>query len=258
MKIVADSFDNAAQVLEELMEFQQVAVHMAENTAPYSVAGAGRPMPRFIKETAMQINGLLIKDIKAAFPSLNLVISNGVLDDNAVARLNDALYVFGDAQQILFKGKGVILKDNERVAVYNKLCQVVGDLCIFIGIQYRLFALAGGQVPMSVSARCERLGITADVMWGLLLQDMQRFGQTWYAWEILSPLYNDLVAFDPGLVAECEDAFFPLTEEVAESVVSGKVDPSVIRTQLAAWLSQTKEREVEVTPANMMAKMRLE
>lgn len=257
MKVIADSTRNAYPVLRELLEFEGVARDMALCTAPYKEIGAGRSMPRFISETAVNLKKSLVKDFQVSFQAIDDMVIDGTMDDNCAGRLHDALFTFSEAQKIINAANCVLAKEEVRVDVTRRLRQVIGDLVVFVGIQFNLHRMEELGVPMSVHQHCEKEGITPDVLWGLLLQDMVDAGQNWYAWEVISPMYPDLVAFDPSLVAECEEAFFPLFDEVAQGLVTGRVEPSVVRGQLAKWLSTCKESAVDVTPKGMLSRMSL-
>lgn len=254
MKVIRDLFNDADSMLSELMAFEAVTVELAKNAAPYAIGGNGRSMPRFLAETSTEMRKLLVHNFSLTYPAISAAISNGKLASGSSTRLFDACTTFDAVQRQINDAKCLLKTEADRQTVYDRLCQVVGDLVVFTLIQYQLDLLPE-EVTMSVASWCERSGITTDVFYGLLLQDMKTHGQSWYAWEPISPLYEDMIAFDMALVSECEEAFYPLTDETAELLVSGKMSINTLRNQLAAFMSDMEVVETTDSPTEMLKRM---
>lgn len=258
MKVVSDKIANGAQIFSELLEFEQVARELCRLTDTYANAGNGRPLPRFVTETTMGLKKSLIKEFGTYFPALHEMIENGKSSDSGMARINDALYAFGGAQREIFAANCVLFADDKRAEIFSQLARAVGDIVVFICIQFNLYNLESGEISMAVQTHCDRCGITPDVLYGLLLQDMRDVGQTWYAFEVMSPLYQDLLDFDPIFAAECEEHMYPLTDAIAQTLISGEQDVAVVRGYLLKYSESTIEKEVNITPAGLISRMKLE
>lgn len=260
MKIVADSFTGAAATLRELRDFEIRVYDMYTAAAPYSVGANGRTLPRFVVETTQELQGYLVKNFTISFPAIQALVVNGEgATENAYSRLHDALYLFNEVQRTLQQRGCVLPDDASRKEIQGKLARVIGDIVVFICVQYDLkSAIETGDTYQSVASLCEKQGITVSVFRDLLMQDLLDMGECWYAYETVSPYYQALQEFDAVLAAECEDALFPLTDEMAKKLLDGEIDVPYVRMLLNDFVKDSKEVDVEVTPATMMSKMNLE
>lgn len=258
MKAIADSFTNADKVLAELFAFERIVEEIAAETDPYPVGGNGRPLPRFITETSVALRKKLVKDFAIAYPNIHSLVENGNSADVSLGRLHDACYKFNQVQQAIYKANCVIMTDDIREDMREKLNDVVGDLCVFIITQYGLYKLEGGVVPMSIHAHCEKYGMTPDVLYGSILGIMEEVDRTWYAYEPMSPVYNDLMEADPVFLSECEENMYPLTDDMAKKIIDGTMDSAYARSLLMAHMKDMIEKDVDVTPASLLSQMRLE
>lgn len=258
MKVVADSFDNAGELFRALLGFEDQAMEMWKQVQPFSKAGNGRALPRFVTETSVQLHKLLVSDFSMMYPSIASVIENGLGGtDASFGRLHDAVYQFNAAQQTLHAKNCVVMADADRQKLTEQLSQVVGDLVIFTIVQFGLFRLEQGEVTLAVQEHCEAAGMSPDVLYGILQQEMEEVGQTYYAYEALSPYCVALNELDPNFVAECEEILFPLTDAMAEQILDGTVDLPYVRGLLLDAQKGHKEVEVNVNPETLISQMQL-
>ena len=258
MKTIANSLPNGDQVLMELLGFMSSAHELADAVAPYSVSGNGRPLPRFIGETAVAMKKSLIKDFASYFPALQNLIENGDGGTQAMNRLHDACFMFNAAQQRIHKVACVIRDDASREEVWELLKTVVGDLAVFICIQFGLYNLGSGEVQMAIAKHCERVGMTPDVLFGTLKQEMDEVERYWWAYEVMSPVYNALNDADPVFLNECEENNYPLTDAMALRIIEGTLDVAEARGMLTEHMLANTERDVDVTPSTLVSQMHLE
>lgn len=258
MKVVSDSFPHADKVLEELFEFMSSAETMKEHLIPYSIGGNKRALPRFITETSVALRQSLISDFVISFPSIHSLVENGNTESMSLSRLHDAIFKFDVVQKAVHKANCVIMADDDRSQLCEKLNDVIGDLAVFTIVQYNLYKLDTGDVTVSVHAHCEKVGITPDILLGSLTDMLAEAGRTWYAYEPISPLYDALDACDPVFMAECEEALYPLTDAMATKIVDGDMDIAFARSQFAAHMKNMVEEELNVTPTTLLEQMRLD
>ncbi len=258
MKAVADSFANADKVLSELFEFEQVALDMTEQLDTYANIGNGRSLPRFITETSVALKQLLVKDFSLSYPNIQGLVENGNSASLSLGRLHDAIFKFNQVQQEVHKANCVIMVDVKRSELVEKLKDVVGDICVFIVIQYSLNRVADGELPVSIMSHCERVGITPEVLYGVMIDTLKNEGRSWYAYESISPVYQDFMDYDSSFLAECEDNMYPISDEMAQSLINGDADLSYIRGLLLTKVKDMVEEEVNVTPSTLLAQMRLD
>lgn len=257
LKTIADNLPKADSVLRELLEFEQVAKVLAENAQPYSTGAQGRTAPRFVSETAVALKQNLVKDFSVSFSHIEEIVVNGQSSINSFGRLNDACYNFNEAQQAIYKANCVLMDDKVRAAITDKLRTVVADLVVFICIQFNLYEKSGDSVMLSVQKHCERVEMSPSELYELLIQDMLDVGRSWYAYEVISPYYVPLMEFDPVFVSECEENFYPLTDEMAERLIHGEIDVAYARGRLAEHMKGQIEREVDVSATNLISRMKL-
>lgn len=258
MKVVADSFTNADKVLAELFEFEQDVEQMMESLEPYAVAGNGRALPRFISETSVKLRQSLVGDFVMSFPNINSLVENGNTASGSLGRLHDAIFKFDTVQKAVYAKKCVITVDKEREELCDKLRDVIGDICVFIIVQYSLYQLDTGSIPVSIHAHCEKNGVSPDVLFGIMKEMLAGAERSWYAYEPVSPMYTALNECDPIFLNECEEEMYPLTDEMAQKIVEGDMDVAYARSLLVAHSRSMTEREVDVTPSTLLEQMKLD
>ena len=257
MKVIADSLPNADAVLLELLSFMETANTLADAAAPYSISSNGRALPRFIAETCTILNRELVKDFSKSFPHLHHLIENGSGTNLGVGRLHDACYTFNQAQQMLHSKRCLISDDATREQVYEQFRTVVADIVVYICIQFALQGLEFGEVQLAVSKHCEKCGLTPEVFFGILKDELTNVERSWYAWEVISPMYRALNDFDPTFVSECEESLYPLSDDMAKEIVEGRLDVAEARGQLVAYMRTVVEKDVDVTPSTLVSRMQL-
>lgn len=257
MKIVADTLPNADKVLVELLGFMSSAQTLADASAPYALASNGRPLPRFIAETSVALKDALVSDFAMYYPALQGLIENGDGGTQSMGRLHNACYSFNQGQQAVHAAKCMLKDDAVREKVMEAFRTAVGDIVVFICIQFGLHNLDSGEVSLAVSKHCERCKLTPDVFYGILKQTLQDVERSWYAYEVMSPMYQPLNDFDPVFVAECEENLYPLSDEVAKKIVEGELDVAEARGTLTEHMKNMVETDLEVTPATLVSRMQL-
>lgn len=258
MKVIADFSPKAEQILLELITFEAKAKEIESLVAPYAVAGNGRPLPRFVTETSVALRGSLVKNFGRSFQALQDLIENGYGSNAGVGRLHEACYLFNQVQQEIHAANCVLMNDEKRQELQNKMRDVVGDIVVFMAIQYQLYAVHTGNVMLSIQKHCERIKLTPEVFYGVLLQDMEDVERSWYAWEVISSLYGALNDFDPVFVAECEENLYPLSDEMASDILNGVLDVAAARGMLMEHMKTIEVSDVDVTPTSLVSKMKLE
>ncbi len=258
MKTIADTLPNADKVLTELLGFMESAQALAEASAPYAIASNGRALPRFIAETSTALKKALIPDFARYFPSLQDLVENGAGGTQSMGRLHNACYMFNQGQQVVHAAKCMLKDDNIRQKVTDLFRTTVGDIAVFICIQFGLHNLDSGEVTLAISKHCERCRLTPDVFYGILKQTMEDVERSWYAYEVMSPMYGPLNDFDPVFLAECEENFYPLTDDIAKRIVEGEVDVAEVRGTLVEHMRNTIETDVDVTPSTLVSRMQLQ
>lgn len=258
MKTVKDTIDNAEALLKELLDFQDVAKGLRKECSLFKDANNGRKPARFVAETSTAMQKLLVREFAFAYPAISKLIENGKdASDGSFARLHDACFQFNEAQQTLFKRHCVLPDDASRSEVSSKLDKTIGDISIFIIVQFQLYNTGSDEVTLAVDKLCSAQGITAEVLYGLLVQDMRDAGQQWYAYEVCSPLYDDMCRFDITIVEQCDAVQFPLTDELAEKLVSGEVDIPYLQGLIQDMERNSPEQSIDETPFDMLSSMEL-
>ena len=142
-------------------------------------------------------------------------------------------------------------------ALSEDLRDIYADLTVFIITQFQLHR-DDDAVYLSIIEFCNAQKITPTVFYGSLLNDLERVGREIYAWEPSSAYYDSLLLFDPVLVAECEEAMYPLSSAEAEALLEGSLGLAVMRGKLAEHLSgQIEDDPLELTPGTFVEKLEL-
>ena len=258
MKIVSDSFKDADKVLADLLTFEDVAKGIADNIAPFAIGGKGRALPRYVVETSQALRPLLVKDFSMYFPAISAIVINGEGDDQSYSRIHDACFIFHEVQTIISENHCVIRDETLRKDLYDRMCKVVGDIVVFICIQFKLYRLEDEEMMLSISRYCESTNVSADVFYGLQLQTLGDYKQSWYSYEVLSPYYSAMVDFDPIFLAECEENFYPLTDDLSAKILDGTLDIPSLRGKFLEMSANTEISETRETPMSLIEKMKLE
>ena len=258
MKTVVDVFKDPSKVLSDLLSFEEVAKSMAAEVAPFSIAGKGRALPRFIAETSQAIRKLIVHDFSMSFPAISEIVTNGEGLDSSYDRLHDACFAFYEVQDYVTKQNCVVRDDKQRTELYNKMCRIIGDLVVFTCTQFGLYKLDSGEIQLSVKQYCEKCNITPEVLYGLLLQDMEDVGQSWYAYEIMSPLYKAMMDFDPVFTEECEEELYPLTDAMAQNLLDGSVDVVALRGMFLEKYKGSIQKDSDLSPASLISMLKFD
>lgn len=258
-KVIADTFTNAGAVLGELVEFMNVAHDMYDALQPYSKASGGRTLPRFITETSISLRQCLIEDFSMRFPNIESLVVNGEgASESSYGRLHDACYIFNDVLHKVSEANCVFTSDDSREKMLNKLANVIGDLAVFICVQFSIKTSTEEElIYRSVQEHCDKMGISVDVFYSLLLQELEDVGRSWYSYEPISPLYQSFQDYDPILFNECEEALFPLTDDLTSKLLAGTISVPAVRGMMLEFSKGTEETEVQVTPATLISQMKL-
>lgn len=259
MKAKADTFRDAYSTLQELRMLETTVYDIYVAMSPYKEADTSDSLPRFITRTSMELQGLIVKDFEKAFPSISALVINGSGPNNeSFGRIHDACYTFDKFQRTALEQHCVFRSDKERIEARKGLGRVVADLCVFTCVQFELYkAQEDDTVMVSVKEYCDRQGIGVDVLYSLFLQDLQDVGEEWAAYEQISPLYGAMEEFDPILMNECEEALFPLTDDMAEKLLDGVIDAAYIRGLIVEHLKGEQDINEKILPIDLIKKMKL-
>lgn len=260
-RIVADSIKNADTIIEELFDLYHRADVLRDACMPLQMAvrngGPRKSPPTYVAETGRVMKDRFIPDFRTEYPALSSAVINGQLG-RAHNRINDAVYKLGNALILMKDRKFMVISEEERQRLYDQLSDIMADVIIYTIIAFGLHKAESGHETLAVSTACEKRQITASVLYGNLLEDLKRTGRTYYAYEELSPVYNDLLAVDPVFLAECEENDLPLTEEIARKVVDGSMTAASAMVEVMRGAEDYETREIEADPFSIITRMKLE
>lgn len=261
MQVIADNIKNAESVLGELTTAITRVTALCEAATPLREAmkqgGPRKSPPVYVAETGKKMKENFIEDFGAEFPTLSSGISNGWLG-SASYRLHDGIYKLGTSLITMKERKFMVMSDEERATLCEALKDVLADFAIYTIIAFQLHLTPGEQYTLAVSKLCERRQVKPAIFYGEMLQVIESTGRKYYAYEPLSPVYNDMLATEPAFLAECEEQRLPLTEEMAMDILSGELLVTMALDQLLKENSEMESTEVDVNPMSLISRMNLE
>lgn len=259
MKTIADVSKDAGSMLTELFDFKDTAKRLVAACGPYTKYANGRPLPKFVTETSMEMRKYLVQNFQTAYPHLAGMVEDGLgSSDAGFQRVHDACYKFNEAQRAIVDKKCVLMNDADRNAICAKLNQAIGDVVVFILIHFDFASVREERgVMLCVQSSCEAKGITPEVLYALLLQDLDDSGEMWYSYEPISPMYKALQEFDSAFMEECATCDFKLTDAITERLVCGELDIAAVRGACLEGAAATQEQEVNLTPSGLISAMNL-
>ena len=260
MKTIADPSKDAGSLLTELFDFKNTAQGLVRAAGPYTKYANGRPLPKFVAETSAEMRKLLVKNFRTVFPFWSGLVEDGLgSSDAGFQRIHDACYQFNEAQRVLVSKNCVLMTDNDRRSVCDQLNQAIGDVVVFILIHFDFTSIREEKgVMLCVQSYCEAHGITPEVLYALLLQDLDDAEQSWYSYEPISPMYRILQEFDSVFMEECSTCNFKLYDNMTERLVSGELDIAAVRGACLEGASASQEREGNMTPSSLISAMNLD
>ncbi len=259
MQIVKDQVENASSLLEELMSMMALAGRVDEATMPLAELMRRSPVkkspPVLIAEVGKALKDCDVEDFEVMYPSISTAIKNGKLDVNG-RRIYDAVLKMGDALIEIRKSKYMVAKDDQRQYLNSMAKDALADLAIYIICTYRLFD--SSTCTMAVNQYCERAQYSPDVLYGTVLGVLQGTGRSYYSYEVMSPLYSELMANDAAFMAECEDKDLPLKDEQVERILRGEATTTEIMDELLKQDNELVHEECAISTFELMSRMNLD
>lgn len=261
-KVKEDVMPQALQVLDELVQLSGIVNLVRASLAPYTpeMRKKYRTLPQYIIAMTAEMNKYkdCLKNFSVRYPGVSKMVANGSSETAGMTRLYDGIYKLGRLNTELEKRRFAVKLDADRAELYALACHVLADLAVFTITQYRLDHTES-EVYLSVTQYCEANMISIDVLYGMLLQCLTDSGETPYGYESISPYRDKLLDMDAVFVSECEDHDFPLTSDICEDLLNGKLDVSEARGKLYDWMKQIEQKTVEgLTPSNMLSALKLD
>ncbi len=266
-KVIADEFHNASATLLELLDFESVALKFYENLLPFSSCTERVSLPKYIVNTSTELHKLLITDFGQYFPTIKRLLVDGKGNtEHSFWRIQDACFRFSNIQQAVYEKGCKILDDAIREDLSEEMSTVVSDLVVFIAIQFGLYTADQSEVYRSVEEYCDANGVTVDVLYGTLLSDLESVEGSWYAFEPISPCYQDVMRLDPTFLDECEENTYPLTDDVAMKIINGDMTLNAARKLMYSSGSKSElvtgndgeEGFKSFSPARLIESMKLD
>lgn len=227
---------------------------------PFSdVSRAEHPNPmKYVLETKAKLQNVCLGHFAARYPALQNLIETGGACSDASARLNDAIYKLGSVNTALIECNNLVKSDQVRKDLRSQCEDIIGDLCVYIIVQFELYK-DNASPFLAVSEFTETRGFSVDVYYGMLLKMMEEVGQQYYGYEVLSPMYGTMADIDESLLAEAEEAYYPLTDELCEKIISGEIPLPVIRGMIHEYKKTVSYEDVDgVSPLTILKNMHLE
>ena len=221
VKIVPDKLKNASQVLFESYSLLHVLLDAYYWSQPFKLQKANYPtLPKYVVASKAGLEKCGLASFDVNYPALCAMTNNAENSEDSSKRLLDGLSSIGTVKKKYIQNKFVIKTDEDRLSICEELIGAIGDLAIYMVIQFELNRADGCEL-LSVSELTGRLNITQDVLYGEMLSIMDKFSQYPYGYEPISKYYADLLDTDAAFVAECADCGFPLTDDKCVEVLSG-------------------------------------
>lgn len=258
VKIVEDNMKNAKGIFTEAFELTMAlynAYSWVQPSASPEAVNAGGPA-KYIVAGRTHLQNLPLNGFDRLYPALHSTVSSGTATNESNPRLVDGIFKIGKLHQFLTDNRYMLKTDAQRQTAREFIAVIIGDLAIFMISQFQL--ANPSTVFLSVSESCSKLGITKDVAYGTLLNAMDTVGQAPYGYEEASPYYDELTGVDAAFLSECEEASYPLTEDICVRIIDGSLPIAEARGLLAEY--KQSSREVEITgmdASNMVTKLQL-
>jgi len=259
MKVRENNIKDAKALLEEtysLMGLLLQGIVWVQDSNSEEAQEAGG-LAKYIVASRTNLQALHLNNFDRAYPVVSGAVSNGRAEDFSSVRIVDGIYKIGQLNAKLQASKCLLKTDQERSEVRGILYAAIGDLALFMVMQFGL-QQGSDSVMLAVKEFCDARGMTPDVLYGELLNVIETLGQSAYGYEPVSPYYDDLMGLDPVFVAECEEAQFPLTEDLSKQIVQGSLSLEEARGMLGEFQRQSTQVEVKgISPTNMVGKLNL-
>lgn len=261
MPVIADNIQNADAVLNDMLALTSATLSMSKALTPIQELMKASPVrkspPVLVAESGKVLQNNFFEDFNISFPAVATGVTNGRLGA-ASYRVHDGIYKLGNIMRTVKERKFMIMADHERSELCEGMKDVVADFAIYTIITFQLHRSVDDISTMSVSKVCGRRRITPQVLYGELLSTVEALGRAYYVYEPLSPLYADMLAAEPLFMAECEENQLPLTADLAEDILSGKITSAKAMERLLREASDVESTEVNVDPISLIQRMSLE
>ena len=259
VKVLENNIQNASALLRDvdaLLSEMSRLVPCLEELTPAMIKEHGG-MPKYVMSLRTVLSGAKVNNFSINYPSIAPLLEDGKFDDNAAARMHDALFQLGKFNAKLSELKCVVKSVEDRKYLYDLACKITGDVAVFMITQFGLYRLDKG-VYLCVAEHCNAEGISPDAYYGVVLQVMDKANQAPYGYEVSSPYHDDLLSMDAVFLSQCEENLFPLTEDICKSLVRGEMSFAQANALLTDYISDRVTTEVEgVTTSNMLHRMNL-
>lgn len=256
-KIVRDVVDDAEELLVEVSELLEELVGVLNGLAPSSERPENTSIPNYILVVSKNmLSKAKLANMDACYPALAKAIPSGQCGV-ATPRLHDGIFKLGELNTSLVSNKFIIKSDTERAQLRTLCKEVIADFAIF---SILLFNLVGkdGEVFLSVAEYTNKCGISVDVLYGIMLRFLELAEAEPYGYEYISPYYDALMEIDSDFIDACEEANFPLTSDLADKIVAGRLSIPKAQLLLETYIKNVKADVVDdITPLNMLEKLRL-
>lgn len=258
-KVLRDTIKNADRALREMEELTLALKTCADWSAPYTgtVRMKYKSAPAYFVASRKELMGAPISNFHVNYPTLAKMAEDSEASDTSMKRLNSAIYNISLLNEKLKETSYMPKTDVDRAECVRLAKQAMADLVVFTLIQFRVGDTEDGTL-MSVQQFCNDRNITPDIYYGTLLTTLDETGCSIYGYEAPSPYYDNLMAIDASLMAECEECDFPLTDELAEQLVNGSLELVEFRGMVVEHAKKQKDNELkDLTPGNMLQRLSL-
>lgn len=257
-KVISDTIKDAGTLLTEVTDLLFILSDARQWVQPSSsqeCLRAGGPA-KYIVQSRMQLQKVNLSGFDRNYPTIDSALSNGKAEDAAAARLVDGVFKIGKFKELLTGNNFMLKTDAQRQEADKLLCVAIGDLAVFMILQFHLHQPE--IIHLSVQEYCTRQGIGQDILYGTMISVLESVGQAPYGYEEASPYYDEMMGIDAGFLAECEEAGFPLNEELCKQILGGTVTLEAARGQLYEYKRTTTEVEVSgMDTLNMVERLNL-
>lgn len=258
-KIIEDELRVSAGLLSELNTLLKEVINVRWWCQPYGREQREKfkTLPQYMAATRSGLQSACIKNFESNYPTISSVIADGDGSSSIVPRLHNGVYKLSSLNNKLKKLNYLVKFDDDRDELRDLANLIIADLAIFILTQYKLDEY-NSWVYLSVSEYCQREGITPGLYAGNMWYILESTGQTLYGYDALSKYYDDMNELDSAFLVECEENDFPLTDELCEKILSGKLPMAEARGMLIEHMKTVEKSEVKnINPSNMVQMLNL-